>query len=65
MKLFGRYKLLVSKINNEIAELEKMKEFKKHEQSVLRFTDHVKYCHYSIVIHELDLQITALKRMQS
>jgi len=63
MKLFGRYKALVSKINDEIAKLEEEKDDMKLEQQSIGFKDHAKYCHYSIVIHELDLQINILKRM--
>jgi hypothetical protein len=63
MKLFRRYKKLVNKINDDIAELEKIKEWTKHEQQQIGFKDHAKYCHFTIVIHELDLQITALKRI--
>lgn len=65
MKLFGRYKAIVSKINNEIAKLEESKDEARYEQQCIGFKDHAKYCHYSVVIHELDVKIALLKRMLS
>jgi len=63
MKLFGRYKRLRNQIITEIAELEKMKGELKYEQAGIGFKDQAKYCHYTILIHEVDIKITTLKNI--
>jgi hypothetical protein len=63
MKLFGRYKRLRNQIITEIAELEKMKAELKLEQASLGFKDQSRYCHYTVVIHEVDIKITTLKNI--
>ena len=63
MKLFGRYKRLRNQIITEIAELEKVKAELKCEQSGIGYKDQAKYCHYTVVIHEVDIKITTLKNI--
>jgi hypothetical protein len=63
MKLFGRYKRLRNQIITEIAELEKGRAELKHEQANIGFKDQAKYCRYTIVIHEIDIQIMTLKNI--
>ena len=62
-KLFGRYKRLKNQIITEIAELEKMKAELKDIQSGIGYKDLSKYCHYTVLIHEVDIKITTLKNI--
>jgi hypothetical protein len=64
MKLFGRYKRLRNKIISEISELEMTKAELKNEQAGIGFKDLAKYCHYTVVIHEIDIKITTLKNIK-
>jgi hypothetical protein len=63
-KIFGRYKRLRNQIITEISELEKMKAELKDIQAGIGFKDQVKYCHYTVVIHEIDIKITTLKNIK-
>jgi hypothetical protein len=63
MKIFGRYKRLRNQIITEIAELEKGKAELKNEQLKLGYKDQAKYCHYTVLIHDVDIKITTLKNI--